>query len=372
LPKHLIFYRGPLERSRLSFIIESVQQEGVQLSFLWVFPGKLTEKKKEHALEFLKQYSFEHIVFRGESFSKWLETNIAFRKLMNLNDFRQVYLVGFSAPLFALYKGASKRIWFINGIPEEKEMQGVNLFHKLSAGLLWKLQGWAAKCSLVVTVSSRMSDYVIRRTRITNLFHAPTCVDLELFRPKEHTERKYFTYLGSGAAWQALDLLEAVWYEIHMQDPSVLFQVISRDERCRVLGQRIAKENIRFVSSPDFSEVAGFLHESQVGFLLRKDTIVNRVCFPTKLGEYLASGSWVVTSAIDWDVIDVFRNNEIGVLVNPTLQPKEIAKKVIEYSEKVNKGGSISLTILNASKKLERTFWIDQLRILILNINRNF
>ncbi len=361
MPKHLIFYRGPLERSRLSFIIEAVQQEGVQLSFMWVFPGQLTEKKKEHALDFLKQYSFEHIIFRGESFSKWLQTNFAFRKLMKLNNFSQVYLVGFSAPLFALYKGSTKRIWFINGIPEEKEMQGVNLFHKLTAGLLWKMQGWASKCSLVVTVSSRMSDYVLRRTGIKNLFHSPTCTDLELFRPKEHKQRKYFTYLGSGAAWQALDLLEAVWFEIHKLDSSILFQVISRDERCKVLGQRIAKENIRFVSSSKFSEVAGFLHESEVGFLLRKDSIVNRVCFPTKLGEYLASGSWVVSTSIDWDLTDLYKRNEIGVLVSPDKSPQLIAATILNYRARLLTRG-LHLEIEKAYAQIDRGYWVGNLK----------
>ncbi len=367
MPKHLIFYRGPLERSRLSFIIEAVKKEGVQLSFMWVFPGLLTEKKKEHALEFLKQYSFDQIVFRGEGFSKWLQTNVAFRKITKLNDFSQVYLVGFSAPLFAIYKGSSKRIWFINGIPEEKEMQGVNLFHKLSAGLLWKLQGWASKCSLVVTVSSRMSDYVLRRTGIINSFHAPTCTDLQLFRPKEHKQRKYFTYLGTGAAWQALDLLEAVWYEIHRQDPSILFQVISRDERCKILGSRIAKENIRFVSSPNFAEVAGFLHESEVGFLLRKDSIVNRVCFPTKLGEYLASGSWVVSTSIDWDLADLYKKYEIGVLVNPKESPTYIAQKILDYWEKIKTGCAL-LQIDKAIPQMNRAYWVSKLKDLLNTI----
>jgi len=367
LPKHLIFYRGPLERSRLSFIIEAVQQEGVQLSFMWIFPGQLTEKKKEHALEFLKHYPFDQIVFRDESFSKWLHTNVAFRKIMKLNNFSQVYLVGFSAPLFALYKGSSKRIWFINGIPEEKEMQGVNLFHKLSAGLLWKLQGWAAKCSLVVTVSSRMSQYVIRQTGIKNLFHAPTCTDLELFRPKQEKERKYFTYLGSGAAWQALDLLETVWYEIHRQDPSILFQVISRDERCKMLGQRITKENIRFVSSSNFSEVAGFLHESEVGFLLRKDSIVNRVCFPTKLGEYLASGSWVVSTSIDWDLADLFKEYNVGILVNPSEFPAAIAKSILKYKNEINID-VVKVSITTASNRFERSQWVNKLAGQIKNI----
>lgn len=333
---------------------------------MWIFPGKLTQKKKEHAEEFLKQYNFHQIEFRGETAINLVKTNMAFRRCLKRNHFSTVYLVGFSAPLFALFKGSSKRIWFINGIPEEK---GGGILSSLLANILWKLQGWASKASLVVTVSSRMSDYVVRRTGISNLFHVPTCTDLDVFRPKHEKERKYFTYLGSGAAWQALDWLEAVWYEIHKFDPTILFQVISRDERCKILGQRIAKENIRFVSSSNFSEVAGFLHESEVGFLLRKDTVVNRVCFPTKLGEYLASGSWVVSSDIDWDVIDLFREFNIGLLINNDFEFKIQAQSVLNYRDLLKKG-EYQTDVNFSIKNLDRLFWVKKLNK-ILGFNEN-
>ena len=323
---------------------------------MWIYPGSLTQKKKEHAEEFLKQYTFDQIDFRGETAIKILKTNLVFRSWMKQYQFSKVYLVGFSAPLFAFYKHQSNRIWFINGIPEEK---GGGILSFLMSRILWKLQGWASKASFVVTVSSRMSDYVRLRTGLSNICHAPTCTDLDLFRTKQDKERKYFTYLGSGAAWQALDYLEAVWYEIHKQDPTILFQVISRDERCKMLGQRIAKENIRFVSSSNFSEVADFLQESEVGFLLRKDTIVNRVCFPTKLGEYLASGSWVVSSDIDWDVKNYFQKFNIGVLIDSKCSIKEQADAILFY--RFNFKSNLKLDIDKASENLDRRFWIKQL-----------
>ena len=328
---------------------------------MWIFPGKLTQKKKEHAEEFLRQYNIDQIEFRGETAINLVKTNLAFRRWMNRHQFSSVYLVGFSAPLFALFKGSSKRIWFINGIPEEK---GGGILSSLIAQILWKLQGWASKATLVVTVSSRMSDYVLRRTRISNLFYVPTCTDLDIFRPKHEKERTYFTYLGSGAAWQALDWLEAIWHEIHKQDPTIQFQVISRDERCKILGQRIPKENIRFVSSPNFSEVAGFLHESEAGFLLRKDNIVNQVCFPTKLGEYLATGSWVVSSDIDWDVKDWFNKFQIGIIVKPNTPASEIASAILTYRYKLM-NNLIANNILESSNQMDRQYWVKKLKMII-------
>jgi glycosyltransferase involved in cell wall biosynthesis len=357
--KELIFYRGPLERSRLSFIIESVMDPKKEISFTWVFPGKISEEKKAHAETFLSQYNFAKIEFRGERFSKWIQTNLSFRRLLNKEKFEIVHLIGFSAPLFSIYKGRSRRVWYVNGIPEEKEMHTASFFNKMMALLLWKFQGWASKASLVVTVSSRMSEYVRKRTGMTNLIHVPTCTSLDTFRPKIEKERKYFTYLGSGAAWQALDWLEEVWYSIHQQDPAIQFRVISRDSRCKQLGKRIASSSIEFVASSNFDVVASYLHEAQVGFLLRKDTIVNRVCFPTKLGEYLAAGCWVVSSDIDWDVKDWFQKYNIGILVTPSDSPSEIAKSVLKYYSNYNINYR---DIETAAAFLEKNNWISKLK----------
>ena len=155
--------------------------------------------------------------------------------------------------------------------------------------------------------------------------------------------------------------LQEVWTEIHQQDPSIHFQVISRDERCKMLGHRIAPEKIRFVSSSNFSEVAGFLHESEVGFLLRKDTIVNRVCFPTKLGEYLASGSWVVTSDIDWDVKDYFELSPIGLLVDPDASSYAIARKILDYRSN-EKHQFTNLNFETVRSFMDRKSWIEKLK----------
>lgn len=367
MKKHLIFYRGPLERSRLSLIIEAAQAGDVALSFFWVFPGALSNDKREHALQFLEPYGFSEIIFRAEGFLQIVQTNLAFRRFISNNGIEVVYLVGFSAPLFGVYKGNTRRVWFINGIPEEKEAKGRSFLHQLTARFLWKLQGWTARCSLVVTVSTRMSGYVARKTLYKDPVHIPTCTSLEQFRPKAVVPRRYFTYLGSGAPWQALDLLEAVWYEIHRQDPAIRFRVISRDERCRVLGARIKKNSIEFTSSSDFSEVARYLHEAEAGFLLRKDTIVNRVCFPTKLAEYLAAGCWVVSSSIDWDVADYFHKYQIGVLVEPTDEPMSMAKAILSYREFIS-NGSVRLQTDTTANKLDRNNWVSYLKKLLNNL----
>ena len=360
--KHLIFYRGPLERSRLSVIIESILKTDVPADFVWVFPGVLSKEKEAHASGFLSQYNFGKIIFKSQNWKKFLTTRKELYRLINSENYSHVSMVGFSAPFFIKMPGKSiKKIWFINGIPEEKLVHDKSFITKIISSVLWKVQGRQANPNLTVTVSKRMSAYVQQRTGINNILEVPTCTSLDVFKPKQETSRKYFTYLGSGAGWQAIDLLEKVWYEIHRQNPAVLFRVISRDARCKMLGNRIPASNIEFVQSSDFSVVASYLHEAEVGFLIRRDSIVNRVCFPTKLGEYLASGSWVVSSKIDWDLAEYFSQYNIGLLVDPESNPVNMAAEILSYRQKVLSNPA-SLNIESCAAVLDRAHWVGVLK----------
>jgi len=360
--KHLIFYRGPLERSRLSVIIESILKTDVPADFVWVFPGVLSKEKESHANSFLSQYSLGKIIFKSQNWKKFLTTRKELHKLIVSANYSHVSMVGFSAPFFIKMPGkAIRKTWFINGIPEEKLVHNKSFFTKIISSVLWKIQGRQANPNLTVTVSKRMSSYVQQRTGINRILEVPTCTSLDIFKPKEHTPRKYFTYLGSGAGWQAIDLLEKVWYEIHCQNPAILFRVISRDARCKILGNRIPASNIEFVQSSDFSVVASYLHEAEVGFLIRRDSIVNRVCFPTKLGEYLASGSWVVSSKIDWDLAEYFSKYNIGLLVDPESKPADMAAEILSYREKTLNNPE-SMNIETCAAVLDRAHWVDVLQ----------
>jgi hypothetical protein len=106
--------------------------------------------------------------------------------------------------------------------------------------------------------------------------------------------------------------------------------------------------------------VASYLHDSEAGFLLRKDTIVNRVCFPTKLGEYLASGCWVVSSNIDWDVKDYFNTYRIGLLIDPQWDYLKQAETILQFRNAAQKDPPVN-KIRECTARLDRSFCTKQL-----------
>jgi hypothetical protein len=171
-----------------------------------------------------------------------------------------------------------------------------------------------------------------------------------------------FVYLGTGAPWQALDRLALLWKAIHRIDKSIRFRVISRDNRTKILGHAIAPTHIEFVGSDDSHVVARYLHESEVGFLIRRNDIVNVVSFPTKLAEYLAAGCWVVTTRLDWDITDLHRQYQIGYEVGENPDWDESAKDILSFRTKIDVI-ALMQSISTVASKMEKNTCIAHLKM---------
>ena len=274
-----------------------------------------------------------------------------------------LFMIGLSTPFFVPQGLSSRIVWFINGIPEEKIMHNNSISVHLRAWMSWSLLKFFSKPNLIVTVSTRMGDFVKSKFPNIPYFAAPTCVDHSIFKRDEKRGRKYLTYLGSGAPWQNLNILSGIWQEIHKLEPTVKFRVISRDSRTRILADGIDKNQIEFLGSEDFEEIAEFLSESLIGFLIREDNLVNRVSYPTKLAEYLASGSWVVASDMDWDIADLIKKYEVGLLVNPKSKPSSIALEILQKIKARIDNENFFHNNSLALKELEKGFWIGKFHL---------
>lgn len=363
----IILYRGPLERARLAFIIESMQLCYTEVRLFWIFPGTLSKDARGNFEKYIAPFNVNPVVleFRLDKFVYTVQ--VLKEKIRQFRLF-DLCLVGFSAPFFSLGLKRKHTLWFINGIPEEKQMRRKGIIFKIIPFSQWLALRSFFKPDVIITVSKRMTNLVARYLGNGAMFiEAPCCADLTLFR-KPSVERKgYFTYLGTGAPWQAIDLLRDVWGEIHQLDKNIKFRVISRDERTRILGKNISTGSIDFVSSNDFDQVAEYLNESEVGFVIRRDSLINRVSFPTKIGEYLASGCSVVTTNLDWDVSEYIKSFEAGILVQPDDTPKEMASKIVKWHHIERNNGQLQLAIANCAAALDRTSWKNKIQTQILS-----
>jgi len=356
-----IFYRGPLERSRLGFLLELFLNIGAEVRFYWLLPHPKFHNTNNQVIEpFMKAYPCLKFEVIPAPLAKIFTVKSYLKKIISGDSNEVVVSIGFTAPFFLPLFGRGRHIWCINGIPEESLLHKNTLLKRIEASFKWRLIVKLYRPDLILTVSKRMSAYVSGFFPNTRSYSIPLCVDLSKFKKDWSNTKSYYTYCGSGAPWQNLAFLSLVWSKLFQLDPNLKFRVISRDSRTKILAQGLPEEAIEFVGTSEIGELATYLSEADVGFLIREDTLVNRVSFPTKLSEYLAVGSWVVTSDIDWDVADVISENNVGLLVNPNSSPHQVASLIISKREQFNNRVELYKNISICLISLEKTFWIEE------------
>jgi hypothetical protein len=219
----------------------------------------------------------------------------------------------------------------------------------------------------IVTVSDRLAELVQLRFPHATGIAAPTCVDLHTFTPQEHHERRYMTYLGSGAPWQNLEQLSEIWSALYQADHRLRFKIVSRDPRAAILKSGLPAEAVHMQAAQGPEEVARHLWETELGFLIRTPDIVNEVSFPTKFGEYVAAGVSIVATDVGWDFSRIVKTTGCGLLVNWKSSPQAIARDILHFRSTTH---TLALTAAcqRAADLMNKDVWVkrlsDQLKIL--------
>jgi glycosyltransferase involved in cell wall biosynthesis len=359
----VLLYRGPLERARLRLVLKAAYASLGASHFIWLRPGRRRRQHDEVSdgdREFLSLPTIDKsTVLDGDARSAPGVVG-QLRALVGKPGV-PVLVVGFSAMPYARAMGASRYVWFINGVPEERLCHRNTMAKRLQVRALWAGARWAGDAGLVVTVSRPMSDLVATRLRTSAVFVVPNTTNLKAFEKGDIArERVSLTYLGSGAPWQAITQLARVWGAVYALKPGVRFRVVSRDHRTRVLGTEIPSSSIEFVEAADLGEVARLLSESSLGFVIRPPNLVNRVSFPTKFAEYLAAGVPVVVSDIGWDLSEIVSRTGCGLLVGPSESPHAIARRVESYLDAAPPAGRSSAA-RRAAAELGEDVWAGHL-----------
>ncbi|WP_299987966.1 hypothetical protein [uncultured Pontibacter sp.] len=332
--KEVILYRGPLERARLKLLINSILlNNNDEVDFVWIFPNTLSPDKQQHFKSFIDEFNLSNIHLINEPLIKYFSTIKKIKTLFRTIEITKAHFIGFSAWVYSQSLNSTFKVWYVNGVPEENLMYGSSITGNISNYFQWKINGLFDQPDKIVTVSKPMTrlikSYIFKSASFIEI---PITVDTDLFsNSKGITEKKYLTYLGTGAPWQSLDILKEIWEELHQIDSSLKFRVISRDDRTKILAEKLPAESIEFVGSNNFKEVANWLSESKIGFLIRRDNIVNEVAFPTKFAEYTAAGSLVALSELKWDLTSYLKNYNVGVLIPVKVNAEIAAQNIYEY-----------------------------------------
>lgn len=127
----------------------------------------------------------------------------------------------------------------------------------------------------------------------------PTCVDLDIFVSKKHSNRKNFTlgYVGSIGTWYRFDqVLEVIkiLFEIVPESRFVIVNLVQQDEVRALLDDcKLEKSRVQ-VLGLNHAEVANAISAMDAGIVFRKQVKSSLGSSPTRLAEFLACGKPVM------------------------------------------------------------------------------
>lgn len=235
-------------------------------------------------------------------------------------------------------KIALKRTEYVYGeITEHPFMSGGNESQTLSKTrsiLLNRLKG-------LFVISHSLKTYFIqngiseRKVYISNMF-----VDTERFKcVRQNSEEKYFAYCGVVSKYKdGVDALIKAFAQFHAFYSEYKIYIIGRFESFEI--QRDLEQLVTSLSlesyvvftgqvSPDKMPV--LLSSAQALVLARPNNVQSKYGFPTKLGEYLATGNPVIVT--DVGEIGLFLKDRENALVIPPDDTNTFARGMIWVAE---------------------------------------
>jgi len=204
-----------------------------------------------------------------------------------------VFPMGIDAFKFFLKGYHNFILWQQGATADESFMRNHS---KIRYWLLNKMDLFAMKkAKAILYVSQYMKEYYekLGNCSFGNKSYLMPCFNEEydrtIFDSKDYS-KKVFTYVGSLDLWQCFEQTVDIYKKIEDKLKNCFFKVLTFDEE---KGKRILQEkgvkNYSVKRVPK-EEVKKELLEANYGFIIREDSIVNRVATPTKFSSYLSSG----------------------------------------------------------------------------------
>lgn len=172
------------------------------------------------------------------------------------------------------------------------------------------------------------AEFGARRVPPVPIAVVPTCVDTERFAPRPRDlaltarlgleGRTVFTYVGSVGTWYAMDEVLDFFGVAREQIGSAALLLIVRGQlhELRAAVARRGLDDIATITADvSHQELPVWLSVSHVGLAFYRPGTSNVARFPTKIGEYLASGLPVVVSGRVGDCDAFVEQARVGVSV---------------------------------------------------------
>lgn len=172
----------------------------------------------------------------------------------------------------------------------------------------------------------------------------PCCVDTERFREPVADRAEIRRKLGFDGKFVVTYCGSYVWYQMPEESLRVFaliresipeahfFSLTTHPQRWQAVVDNAGISEGVTIRSVNAESVPEHLVASDVGLLLRKNTIVNRVASPVKFGEYMASGVPIISTEGVGDYSAAIGQQALGGLVDLSLEDdalREVLRRMI-------------------------------------------
>ena len=222
-------------------------------------------------------------------------------------------------------------LWQQGATADESYMRNKS---KLRYNLLNYIDLFAMKKAKIIFFCSEYMrthyEHLAHRSYINKSYTMPCfneTLSTHIIEEKDYT-KKNFAYVGSLDLWQCFDETIALYKEIENFYPNAHIKVLtfSVNEAIKKIKERgIRNYEVKCVKKEN---VQNELKDTVYGFVIRKDSIVNRVATPTKLSSYMSVGVIPIFSNVLEDFKKVSNNMKYAISVGNIHYVSDVLAKI--------------------------------------------
>ena len=219
-------------------------------------------------------------------------------------------------------KASKKRIQILFESTEHPEVLNQSFIKKLLLARYFKK---LVDVDYLIVISNALKNYYISRGLLEQRIHVLNMF-VDTIRFANLTKRrddKYIGYCGSISCYKdGVDILIKSFAEFSQQYPDYILEIYGTGPKEEILKLNQLcdfyniKEKVHFAGKVSYESMPQKLFDSTILALSRPDNQQSRYGFPTKLGEYLATGNPVVVTSVG-EIPYFIKDGKNGYLATP-------------------------------------------------------